>query len=103
MSDARRAAIMLGVILIAAGALFGIGYEMNVVGEGNAARDRMRRAGSSATPQQIASESYHMAHGEAAARTRWSLLGHGTLSVAAAVLGAGLIAFGVRAPGSRTT
>jgi hypothetical protein len=96
MRDARRAALILGILLIVGGLLFGVGYEINVVGEGNAARARIQAAGASATPEQIASDSYHMANGDAAAALRWSLLGHGTLAVAAVLLGVGLIVAGAR-------
>ena len=94
MSDSRRAALVLGILPIAGGLLFGVGYEINVVGEGNAARARIKAAGTAATPDQIASDAYHMARGEDAATTRWSPLGHGTLTVVVLILGIALIAAG---------
>ena len=34
MNGARRASIIVGVLLIAGGLLLGVGYEINMVGEG---------------------------------------------------------------------
>ena len=83
---------LIGVLLVLLAAGLGLGQEWALRRDLSYAAAIAPRIDASGNSEMRASVAYHEANARAAARARWSLLGHGTLGVAGVLIGMAIIA-----------
>lgn len=103
LSQSERILAILGMLI--AGTAIVLSLTMDIVAQREVAdiKRRIAVAGSTATPAQLASDTYHLGWSQKSLDARWSPAGHGTIGAGIALFGLALIGVAVQHARRRDT